>query len=188
MHNFANDKKNCLNRMDKSKKGFIDNHIEALVDLINEQEFFYTTSSCSGRIMLMAVPSSGKKNEYEWIFPSHDEVDFEELKKAVDSAKGNVWFKQESFILHVCCKTIEHAQQLMDICRELGLKRSGIIGTKKRITVEIIGSENLSAPVCKDGVLLIDDSYLKTILEEANQRMIRNQAKIKGFFNQLKIA
>ena len=45
---FETDKKTALTKIDKSKKGQIDEQIKPLCDLINSSVDYYTTSSCSG--------------------------------------------------------------------------------------------------------------------------------------------
>jgi len=51
---FQKDKEIQLSRDDFSKKGSVDKKIIPLIDKINSKDEYYTTSSCSGRIMLMA--------------------------------------------------------------------------------------------------------------------------------------
>uniref|UniRef100_A0A8C6KX63 tRNA wybutosine-synthesizing protein 3 homolog n=1 Tax=Nothobranchius furzeri TaxID=105023 RepID=A0A8C6KX63_NOTFU len=46
-------KKQCLNKLDQSKKGSVDRDIEHVVSLLNSREEFFTTSSCSGRTILI---------------------------------------------------------------------------------------------------------------------------------------
>ena len=46
--NFDNEKKQCLEKIDNSKKQSIDSGIKKIVDLLNSKENYYTTSSCSG--------------------------------------------------------------------------------------------------------------------------------------------
>ncbi|MBW2966012.1 hypothetical protein KY342_02835, partial [Candidatus Woesearchaeota archaeon] len=50
---FENQKKTFLKKIDKSKKGGIDKEIIPLVNKINNSRNYYTTSSCSGRIVLL---------------------------------------------------------------------------------------------------------------------------------------
>jgi len=57
---FQKHKKDFLNKKDKSKKGSIDGEIKKLVDKINSLENYYTTSSCSGRILIAKIPDSIK--------------------------------------------------------------------------------------------------------------------------------
>lgn len=46
-------KTQCLGKADLSRKGSLDEDVVELVQLLNEQERFFTTSSCSGRIVLL---------------------------------------------------------------------------------------------------------------------------------------
>lgn len=50
---FSRWKKQCLKKLDLSKKGSVDEDISHVVSLINSRERFFTTSSCSGRIILI---------------------------------------------------------------------------------------------------------------------------------------
>lgn len=50
---FARWKKQCLNKADLSKKGAVDEAIEHVVSLLNSREEYFTTSSCSGRVILI---------------------------------------------------------------------------------------------------------------------------------------
>lgn len=49
---FVNQKKQTLSAADFSKKGSIDVHILELVNLINDNDDCFTTSSCSGRTVV----------------------------------------------------------------------------------------------------------------------------------------
>lgn len=51
---FNKQKESCLSQVDLSKKGSIDDQIIDLVQYINAQENFFTTSSCSGRISVFS--------------------------------------------------------------------------------------------------------------------------------------
>uniref|UniRef100_A0A3Q4H5R7 tRNA wybutosine-synthesizing protein 3 homolog n=1 Tax=Neolamprologus brichardi TaxID=32507 RepID=A0A3Q4H5R7_NEOBR len=50
---FAQWKKQSLNKADLSKKGAVDEAIEHVVSLLNSREEYFTTSSCSGRVVLI---------------------------------------------------------------------------------------------------------------------------------------
>ena len=49
---FDVEKRTSLERADLSRKGAIDDAIVPLVEHINSQEMWYTTSSCSGRVTI----------------------------------------------------------------------------------------------------------------------------------------
>ena len=149
-------KKDFLNKKDKSRKGSIDAGIIPIVNLLNSSSSYYTTSSCAGRIMLLKIPHSGKKHETEWLFVKHGIVELSEINVILSNIPdGNLWFRQEGAILHVCCKTMQSAEKLLSVARDVSFKRSGIIAKGKRIIVEILGTEKLDAPIAKNGKLLV---------------------------------
>ena len=71
--NFDNMKKNALTKMDKSKKGDIDKRIKKVLDRINKTKNYFTTSSCSGRIVLFK--KGERKDKCEWLYVTHDLAD-----------------------------------------------------------------------------------------------------------------
>jgi len=181
---FEIDKKNVLGRMDKSKKGEIDLEIKEICEILNSKPNYYTTSSCSGRIILLEKPSD-KKDEAKWLFVTHEETDFDAVKKNLQS-ETDIWFKQEGAILHVCCKTIIDADRFVNISRDSGFKRAGIISAGQTPVVEIISSEQISAPVAVKGQIIINDEYLKILISEANHKMQNNIEKLRKLEDKLR--
>lgn len=171
-------KKNFLGKKDKSKKGDIDAPIKELLDTVNKLEPYFTTSSCSGRITLWVEPAGGKKNEVTFLFVSHTRVSLRSvLKHLVDLPRQPVWFRFEPAILHVACCTMQDADRLLDAIRPF-FKHSGIISTRKRITIEIRGSEFIEAPVAIGGAMRVDKNYIGLLVREANKKLVRTHQKI----------
>lgn len=171
-YDFDKNKKDILRKQDKSKKGDIDKRIADLCGIINSKRNYFTVSSCSGRILLIAVPENNKKNRAEWLIVTHDLATTENFIKALDSYNGKeaVYFKQEAPILHVCCRTVEDAQSLLETAKNNGFKHSGIFSANKKTVVELIGSEIISTPVY-DKEKLIDDDYMSYLISLANKKL-----------------
>lgn len=183
---FAKHKRDFLSKKDKSEKKSIDKDIIKLVNLINGKEDYYTTSSCSGRIEILEITGERHANK---LFTFHDSVKLENIGNIIEKinkTNKKVWFKQESLILHVCCKTIEDANKLLKIAREIGLKRSGIIATDKKITTEIINPEYMLTIIGGKGKLLIDKNYFNILIYEANKKMGKNKRKTEEFYKIIK--
>ena len=157
---FDKQKQDCLGKVDKSNKQSIDKGIKRLVDILNKSRDYYTTSSCAGRIVLIAKKSY-KKSEMRFVHSTHSKASFSKIKKDLLQAypsgrvdgnvgkrsssqyqgypqggrkgavsgyigsKSDIWLRQESFILHVCCRTQEAAAKLLNMARDLGIKRAG---------------------------------------------------------------
>lgn len=178
---FNKEKSDFLNKKDKSKKGSIDIDIISLVNEINSKEDYYSTSSCAGRIVLLEMKSR-KKNECSWIFTKHDKVNFKEVSGSLknNKSKNEIWFKQQPLILHVACRNLECAKKFLEVSRKI-FRRAGIIAiTERKVTVEIIGSENLET-IVKDSNFIIENKYLKHLVRYTNKNFEENRKKIRKF-------
>lgn len=185
MDDFSKHKNDFLNKADKSNKGSIDKDIKLLVGLINSLQDYYTTSSCSGRIGIL-MPDN-KKNKTSWLFLSHDKISLEQIKTALERIpEQELWFMQEAVILHVCCRTIKSAQELMSIARDTGFKRGGIITASKKIVVELLSTESISTIISKDNRLLVSEDYLYELATEANRKLDKTREKIAVLYNRIK--
>lgn len=183
---FELNKKNSRGKADKSRIGGVDSRIKEICGLINSKECYFTTSSCSGRVVLRKEPLSGRKNDSEWLFVSHDKVNFDDLKSRLAKLpKEDVWLVMEAPILHVCCKTIDDAQDLLDLFRNYGFKRSGIMGVKDKIMAEIIGTERMDALVAKNSKSVVSDDYLKLLADEANKKLEKSWNKLEKIKDKL---
>ncbi len=176
MNNFQQRKKDILSKEDKSSIGGWDKKIKQFCDKINKKENYYTTSSCSGRIIVMV--DQDKKGPGLFEFVSHDLVDFDILMKNI-SLKGNLKFKSEPPILHVSCLDLESAEEILNKAREIGWKRSGIISLGKNVVVELISTEKIEFPLVDKGNLLVSEDFLKIVLEKANNNLKKGWDKIE---------
>ena len=186
--NFEKEKKDFLAKKDKSRKGSIDNKIKKLVNKINSFKDFYTTSSCSGRILLLAIPKSNKKNEVQYLFRSHKKTKYNEIKNIINKKlpKNDVWFKVDGAILHVASNNINSAKKFLNTARDIGFKRSGIISVgKNRVTMELISTEKIETIVSKNEKLLIDESYFKVLIKEGNAKLEKTWKKIDKLHDKL---
>lgn len=116
-----------------------------------------------------------------FIFRSHEKVKFSELKKALENYPGkeSLIFKQEQPILHVACKTLKDAEELLKKSQLAGFKHSGIMAiAENRTVVEIIGSEQLALPIFVNGKILVDNKFLELLVEESNKRLEIGWSKI----------
>lgn len=167
---FSKEKKDFLNKKDKSTKGSWDKEILDLLNFINSLEDYYTTSSCSGRIVLI---SEQDKKESKWLFVSHSPVS--ELK-----INERCWFLQESPIIHIRCRSLESAAKLIDIACGVGLKKSGVISLSN-ITVEIRGNERIECPVDEK----LSDEFVNRLVDEGNKKLLKSRKMFERFFEEL---
>ena len=209
---------------DKSPKGFVDEPIIPLIGCINESKSFYTTSSCSGRISLFLQESfdENKDNDEhhtitkkggEWLLISHGLIDNDQITKKIYNYKQKknnknpnkqieISLKFEPFILHIECKDLLSAKELLSLSRQHGFRESGINAISNRVILRVTFNLRLDVPLfygplrlllsqkkhVKNDYIIpnINENYVKMLTNIANDKMKENLEKINLFYNAFK--
>ena len=177
---FSQRKKSILSKKDKSSKQCWDKKIIPLCEKINKFEDYYTTSSCSGRVVIMI--DQNKKQEKLFLKVYHDLINFGQLKKDLNkiNKKQLIKFKQEPCIIHIACKNLEDAKMLLKKSRDAGWKRSGIITlSNDKYILELMSTEKLEFPVVSEGKLLVNDEFLELVVKKSNENLKKSWMKIE---------
>uniref|UniRef100_A0A1A8IWT2 tRNA wybutosine-synthesizing protein 3 homolog n=1 Tax=Nothobranchius kuhntae TaxID=321403 RepID=A0A1A8IWT2_NOTKU len=185
-------KKQCLNKLDQSKKGSVDRDIEHVVSLLNSREEFFTTSSCSGRTILIdGAPDSSdiQKQNCAWLFVSHHKCTLDDLMSGLRRANGDAVLKFEPAVLHVQCRRLEDAQLLHSVAVNSGFRNSGLtVGKMGKIISAVRSTHGLEVPLTHNGKLLVDHQYIHFLTQTANQKMEENLKRIHRFYQNLQSA
>lgn len=161
---------------DKSPQGFVDEDIKSLLKILNDQGY-QTTSSCSGRIVL--ITRSGEKGSAKWIYKTHNIPDIEKIFSLIQE-HSPVWFLQEPMILQVKANNLDSAQKLLTVAKNSGLKISGITSVRK-CTLEIRGTERMETLLTKE----CNKDYVSLLVEEANKKLQKTKEKMKRLYSAL---
>lgn len=181
---FANIKKQILESPDSSKKGNFDSAILDLINLLNSEKDYVTTSSCSGRTVIISVNADNQKNQCETWYETHEYANEKDLTNSLKNANGNLFLKFEPFVLHVQCRTLLDAKKLFDIVRNSGYKDSGlVIGKHGKIILAIRNKNNLEIPISNGEKIIVTNEYLKFCIDLANKKMTKNFEQINKFQN-----
>jgi tRNA wybutosine-synthesizing protein 3 len=210
MDSFNQRKRHILTQLtngvpDRSPKGFVDEQLLPLIEHVNHHADYVTTSSCSGRCVVYADPlvHATKQKGGEWLLVSHDPLPVPESDDAlhrllfgttrliptITTQQPLVYFKFEPMILHIQCRTLEHARRLVDIGMAAGFRNSGMITTSKRHMVQLRHTMHLDVPigvVCTHGIsLVVPDTYLHMLVRLGNTKMQENEALIQRLFTDM---
>jgi len=182
-------KNHYVNRLLKEKKeGRVDEDIVPLLELINSLNAYYTTSSCSGRIQIAETEIPGEKGVMRVVAKWHRPITAEELKATVEASEArNLWLGVQPPILHIMCRSIDAALEMLVIARGSGFKRAGIQGIKEgRCPVEIIGTERIEMPLTLDGKLIVEYEKYPLLVEKVNRVLLKSKERIRRLENALK--
>ncbi|MGC9444518.1 MAG: tRNA-wybutosine modification methyltransferase TYW3 [Candidatus Methanospirareceae archaeon] len=164
-----------------------DEEIATILQQINARTDFYTTSSCSGRIVLILLPEIGAKREAVFLGKWHRPVEHEEVLAVMEDApftEGELWLLAQSPIIHVACRTVEKAKALLQLALDAGFKYSGMKGIARDtgiVVVEMLSTERMDVPLASRDKVFVDEAYVAFIVTKANFILHRGREKLKQF-------
>lgn len=180
---FKTDKDRALRKFKKAEQaGEVDKPITYLLSYINSLKDFYTTSSCSGRVILLHE-FGDRKIDTKFLVKEHERIDLDALMRIeITDLQGTVWFKQEPFIIHIAAKTLDRAVEMLELGMKAGLKHSGVFVFKPaRYILELNGTQHFDVPIISDGKLVVTRDYLAYLVKLANEKMQKNLETRKKF-------
>ena len=170
-----------LEKLERAKRsGEVDEDIIQLLDLINSFDCYVTTSSCSGRIVLIETPKLGDKLMARFLGKWHRTVSSDEILGSLKNFESNVWLISDPPILHIACRDLVCARELMRIANDSGFRRCCLISLS-RPTVEVMSFERLEAPLAVNGKIVVSEEYVKILTEFANEKLLRGKEKLERF-------
>jgi tRNA wybutosine-synthesizing protein 3 len=185
---FNKNKKQILEKLKIAKnENLVDKGIIPIIDIINSNKNYYTSSSCYGRIVILELPYLGDKKNAVFLGKWHREIKPEDVFLALEksSNKGQLWFLAQSPIIHVYSINIKSADQLVKIAANSGFKHSSFKTSKKNIIVEIVSTERIDAPIGFNGELYCDKNYIFLLTDIANKIIKKSYLKLEKFKNSL---
>ncbi|XP_058033367.1 tRNA wybutosine-synthesizing protein 3 homolog isoform X3 [Ahaetulla prasina] len=167
MADFKRWKEQRLSRADASRKGSVDEPIEEIVRLLNGRETFCTTSSCSGRVVVLEQPPAAA--------PAAGTAGFEIQKQSC------TWL----MVTHQLCST----KDVHTVAIEAGFRNSGItVSRKGKIMMAVRSTHCLEVPLTQKGRLMVSEEYVDFVVQVANRKMEENWKRINRFYISLKFA
>uniref|UniRef100_A0A8B9WJW8 tRNA wybutosine-synthesizing protein 3 homolog n=1 Tax=Bos mutus grunniens TaxID=30521 RepID=A0A8B9WJW8_BOSMU len=185
-------KAQCLSKADLSRKGSVDEDVLEIVQLLNGQEQFFTTSSCAGRIILLDRSVNGSEVQKQnccWLLVTHKACVKDDVIVALQKAKGDAILKFEPLVLHVQCRQLQDAQILHSVAIDSGFRNSGItVGKRGKTMLAVRSTHGLEVPLSHQGKLMVTEEYINFLLKIANQKMEENKKRIERFYHCLQHA
>ncbi len=158
----------------------VDKKALPIIEKINKMADFFTTSSCSGRIVLLEIPFPGKKRKARFLGRWHHEINIEVVESALSKAKeGEIWFLVQSPIFHIFTISLKNAKALLHAAIQSGFKYSSIKSINGKVMVEILSTEKMDVPVGRDGKTYVSKEYLSMLVDIANLLMRKMDGKLK---------
>ncbi len=129
--------------------GRVDRPIIPFLREVNKRKGIVTTSSCAGRVMLIAAQR--RKKDSERVYIEHEVIEKNVFFEALERLKekpGEPYFKLEPFIYHFVARDLETAERLVEVVFRAGVKRVGMRPIRYRMyLIEFMGTIRISIPL-----------------------------------------
>ncbi len=190
MH-WEGEKRRRLRRLEEAiERGEVDGPAIPVLEAINALPDYCTTSSCSGRVIVLHEPEVGDKRRAEFLAKWHEPpVDVDRVREAVRRApdEGITWLKAQPPLFHVLCRDLEAARRLRAVASEAGFKASSIRSIKDtKVVVEILGSERLETPVKVHGRETVREEAWPHLIGLCNRLLTRGHDRLKRLVRAVK--
>jgi len=157
----------------------VDEDIIDILDILNKNKNIFTTSSCSGRAVIIEVPYPGAKPGARFLGKWHKRVEKEDVYRSLESARdGFLMFMVHPPIIHAVVRDPLIGEKLVKAALSSGFKNSGMRGIKGKIVVELRSTERMDVLIGKDRELLVDDRYIEVLCEMANLMLEKGKRKL----------
>lgn len=173
-------RENALKSLEKAiQDNRVDEDIIEILDLINKSGNIFTTSSCSGRIVIIEVPYPGAKPGARFLGKWHRKVEEREVYEAIGKAeKGYILFMVHPPIIHAVTKDPFSAERLVKLGLSSGFKNSGLRAFRGKIVVELRSTERMDVLIGKNGELFVNERYISLLCEFANLMLEKAKEKL----------
>ena len=157
----------------------VDEDIIDILNILNRNKDIFTTSSCSGRAVIIEVPYPGAKPGARFLGKWHRRVEKEDVYRSLESARnGFLMFMVHPPIIHAVVRDPLLGEKLVKAALSSGFKNSGMRGIKGKIVVELRSTERMDVLIGKDRKLLVDDEYIEVLCEMANLMLEKGKRKL----------
>ncbi len=177
---FKTHKDNALKKLEVAlRENKVDSLVRSLLNNVNSQKDYFTTSSCAGRIVILQLPEIGDKKKAVFLGCWHQQITVEDVFNALASfEKGQAWLLTQPPIFHIGCKHLKAAGEILNLGVTSGFKHSGIRSVSGQIIVELRSTERMDMPLGKQGTMFIDKETIFFLVDIANTALFRAQEKL----------
>jgi len=161
-------------------QGKVDLQMQPLCTFVTGTKDYFTSSCCSGRIMLLEKRGDKKLENFFHRKWHRNVLRIELLEGFNEMVLGELWFKLDPFILHIGCENIENANKVLFAMKNAGVKRGGVmVAQDGKFLIELLGTEQMGFPIKLGSKKLVDWKYLEAILPKANKMLSKNYRRIE---------
>lgn len=169
--------------VEEAGRGLVDPDILPLLVSLNTCSRLVTTSSCSGRIVVIAAPEPGDKRGSRFLGRWHRRISGRELREALLQWAGSarfVWASAQPPILSLYTCSLDTAELVVEAAHRAGFKYSCYHG-RDVYHVRVLGTSRIDVPIIYNGERLIGDDKYDTLAGMLNEYLYLGKVVLDRF-------
>ena len=163
--------------------GYADADIVDLIECVFQTDNYFTTSSCSGRIVVLDAMYPWLRNEAYIVLKKHTTIEVNEVASLISSQRplNRYWLISSGPIIHFVARSLEAAIELIKNVRPMGFKHSGIISLNPAgVVVELVSGTWTSFLLMDSNGFVIEPSALPRIVAIANEILLEGKRRLNN--------
>lgn len=168
--------------------GYLDRDLLPVIVVVNSDNELFTTSSCSGRIVVMDADYPWTREETGIIFKSHVPVRPEDLAFLYRlKPHKKIWVVVTGPILHVSSSTRRKAVKVLEVARRAGFKHSGImhVGKTRGVFLELVTGIYVSQLIMTSVEVFVSEEKLVGLLRVLNAALLEGKRRLQRLYFEL---
>ncbi|MCX8166775.1 MAG: hypothetical protein N3E37_02905 [Candidatus Micrarchaeota archaeon] len=182
-------------KLEKLKEHIVQNKVDEpileILNMLNNSKYYVTSSSCSGRVMLLEITDSKKDATIYWkshtVWPQGSIKNKIEEFISLNLENRNLFLHVQGFILHLYAYDIYYANKMLEFLLLSGIKRFGIMKTKNFPLIEFQSTQYLSVPVYFNQKLIINIDAVNELEQLCLTKLTKNLQKLKSLEKSLNL-
>ncbi len=178
--------------LEEAERGLVDFDIRDFLFKFNEKcRDVFTTSSCSGRIILAEAPRLSlvkSSHEFKFLAKWHRPVVTREIVDIIESHRPrNAWLLVRAPIIHFSAKSLDVGLKLLRIAQNVGFKHSGIISIREygEVVIEVQADDRIDTPIIIDGEWIVREETLDVLVQIANEALMIGKLRLVNLIGML---
>ncbi len=166
--------------------GYVDRDIVDFVKLVFSKKRIFTSSSCSGRIVVVDSLYPWLREEAYILFKKHSPIKPSEISGIVEKRPlYRYWLVVSGPIIHFNLLSLEDVQRILNVLRVCGFKHSGVISiSSSGIVVEAVSGVWTPFLIRDGDHIAVND--LSHIVKVANDILVEGKNRLDRLFKAFK--
>jgi tRNA wybutosine-synthesizing protein 3 len=168
--------------------GYLDRDLIPVLVMLNRDRDIYTTSSCSGRIVVVDGNVPWIRGETSVVFKSHIPITTSDLFFIYEKPPHRVyWLIVTGPIIHFSTTSFRKAVEILKRARSMGFKHSGImhVSSSRGVFVELVTGVYITQLLRIKDKYTLTHEYLNHILLVFNKALIEGKLRLQKLYEEL---